>query len=102
MGITIFIAIQIEEIQWAMSANEKQLSCLQEQERPLVQTFNEAIGDNKFKDFLTKVANVGEDGEGGNGGTRARGELGYPFSNLLCIRCLGRRSDVLRSWRGKE
>lgn len=36
--------------------SEKQLSRLLEQEKALVQTFNEAIGDNKFKDFLTKVA----------------------------------------------
>lgn len=47
---------QIEEFQYDISEKEKQLARVQEQEKVLIQSFAESIGDNnKFKDFLLKV-----------------------------------------------
>ena len=44
------------EVQWAVSKKERQVGLLQEQEKALHTSFSEAIGENKFKDFLLRVS----------------------------------------------
>lgn len=46
----------MEEAQWSVSEKERQVSRLQDQEKALHASFSEAIGENKFKDFLLKVS----------------------------------------------
>ena len=52
---TTFGVFQIEECQYDIAGKERDLAKLLEQEKALVQSFMEAVGDNKFRDFLLKV-----------------------------------------------
>lgn len=47
---------KMEEVQWAVSKKERQVGLLQEQEKALHASFSEAVGENKFKDFLLRVS----------------------------------------------
>ena len=47
---------KMEEVQWAVSEKERQVGLLQEQEKALHASFSEAVGENKFKDFLLRVS----------------------------------------------
>lgn len=47
---------KMEEAQWSVSEKERQVARLQDQEKALHVSFSEAIGENKFKDFLLKVS----------------------------------------------
>lgn len=47
---------KMEEVQWAVSEKERQVGLLQEQEKALHASFSEALGENKFKDFLLRVS----------------------------------------------
>ena len=52
---TNFAVFQIEECQDDITRKERDLAKLFEQEKALVQSFMEAVGDNKFRDFLLMV-----------------------------------------------
>ena len=51
--------VKMEEAQWSVSEKERQVARLQDQEKALHASFSEAIGENKFKDFLFKVSKHG-------------------------------------------
>lgn len=54
---------KIDEAEHTLEEKDAQLAKLQEQEKALEASFVEAVGENKFKDFLLKVSADGN-GEG--------------------------------------
>ena len=51
----LVFSMEIEDCQDDITGKERDLAKLLEQEKALVQSFMEAVGDNKFRDFFLKV-----------------------------------------------